>query len=75
MLPNLVPGDDDNPPVDPADIIHMSLPLDTLLAFARDGITIWTSSTARCRATTPTRSSSKPYARATVRTRGHARKG
>ncbi len=38
MLPTLVPGDDENPPIDRADVLDMCFDLDALIAFGRDGI-------------------------------------
>ncbi len=40
VLPTLVPGDDEDPPVDREEVLHMCFDNDTLDAFARDGITM-----------------------------------
>jgi len=40
VLPTLVPGDDEDPEVDPWEVLEMSLPLDTLVMMQREGISV-----------------------------------
>jgi hypothetical protein len=40
LLPTLVPGDDEDPEVDPWEVLEMSLPLDTLVMMQRQGISV-----------------------------------
>jgi hypothetical protein len=40
VLPTLVPGDDEDPEVDPWEVLDMSLPLDTLIMMQRQGISV-----------------------------------
>jgi hypothetical protein len=40
LLPTLVPGDDEDPEVDPWEDLEMSLPLETLVMMQRQGISV-----------------------------------
>jgi hypothetical protein len=40
VLPTLVPGDDEDPEVDPWEVLEMSLPAETMVMMQRQGISV-----------------------------------